>query len=172
VAPLTCAAVYVRPVCPGHTVTLPLIVAGAAWVLITFIAWQLAVEITPQLLVAVTQTLPATVPAFTVILLLPCPELMIHPEGTDHVYETAPFTEDTLYEIFDWLAQTEVLPLIAPGVVEVLPTVMVRQEDEEVIPQALVAVTHISPLVLLEVTMIPLVPCPEVMVQPEGTAQL
>ena len=43
-------------------------------------------------LVAVTQTLPFEFPAVTSMAAVPCPELIVHPEGTFHVYETAPGT--------------------------------------------------------------------------------
>jgi hypothetical protein len=44
-----------------------------------------APEVTPQLLVAVTQMLPPTVPDVTIIAFVPCPEVIVHPVGTDQV---------------------------------------------------------------------------------------
>jgi hypothetical protein len=49
-------------------------------------------DVTPQKLVAVTQMLPPPVPEVTVSRLEPCPPVMIHPEGTVHVYDEAPVT--------------------------------------------------------------------------------
>jgi hypothetical protein len=45
-----------------------------------------------QVFVAVTQTLPLPEPAVTLILSVPCPELMIQPVGSVHVYNVAPAT--------------------------------------------------------------------------------
>lgn len=56
------------------------------------------------------------------------------------------------------------------GKVELIFTLM--HVAEEVMLQALVAVTQIAPLVLPEVTVIELVPCPAAMVQPVGTVQV
>lgn len=56
------------------------------------IARQVATEVMPQALVAVTQRFPPEVPEVSTILSVPCPPVIIYPEGVDHVYETAPGT--------------------------------------------------------------------------------
>jgi hypothetical protein len=53
---------------------------------------QVGCEVRLQELVAFTQMLPLELPAVTLMLSVPCPELMTHPEGTFQVYETAPGT--------------------------------------------------------------------------------
>jgi len=46
----------------------------------------------PQLLLAVTHTFPAEEPAVTLMEVVPCPLLIVHPAGTVQVYEVAPPT--------------------------------------------------------------------------------
>jgi hypothetical protein len=76
----------------AHTVDRPEMVPGAAGgPLTTETARQLA-ALVPQVFVAVTQTLPAVVPQFTIIDVVPCPETIVAPAGTVHVYEVAPLT--------------------------------------------------------------------------------
>lgn len=60
--------------------------------------------------------------------------------------------------------------LAGAGNVELIATF--RQVAEEVMLQALVAVTHTVPLVVPEVTVMVLVPCPAAMVHPAGTVQV
>jgi hypothetical protein len=52
-------------------------------------------ELDPQVLFAVTDNDPPADPAVTVMLLVD--ELPVHPEGSVHVYDVAPFTELTEY---------------------------------------------------------------------------
>lgn len=52
---------------------------------------QVAVLV-PQVFDAVTQMFPPVAPKVTVILVVPCPELMVAPPGTVHVYDVAPLT--------------------------------------------------------------------------------
>ena len=42
-------------------------------------------EVTPQILVAVTQIFPPDVPEVAMMAVLPCPEVMVHPDGTVHI---------------------------------------------------------------------------------------
>lgn len=55
-------------------------------------AMQVDVEVMPQALLAVTQRLPPALPDVTTILSVPCPEVIVHPLGTVHVYDAAPGT--------------------------------------------------------------------------------
>jgi hypothetical protein len=64
------------------------------------------------------------------------------------------------------------LPVITPGVIEVLPTVTLKQDGAEMIAQEFVAVTHILPLAAPEVATMLVVPCPAVMVHPVGTVHV
>lgn len=50
---------------------------------------KLRIALLPQKLEANTVTFPLLLPAVTVIVLVPCPALMTHPAGTDHIYEVA-----------------------------------------------------------------------------------
>jgi hypothetical protein len=65
--------------------------------------------------------------------------------------------------------QIVVVPLIEAVGSEFTVTVM---QLALLIPQALLAVTHTLPLVLPKVTVMAVVPCPEVIVAPDGTVQL
>jgi hypothetical protein len=47
----------------------------------------------PQALLAVTETAPDVEPKVTITLVVPCPDVILAPEGTLHVYEVAPLTE-------------------------------------------------------------------------------
>ena len=47
-----------------------------------------------QILLAVTQIFPPVVPDVTEMDVVPCPELMVHPEGTVQLYDVAPDTAD------------------------------------------------------------------------------
>ena len=52
--------------------------------LLMLIEKQDETEVVPQELVAVTQIEPPAVPEVTLIAVVPCPELMVHPVGTTH----------------------------------------------------------------------------------------
>jgi hypothetical protein len=77
-------------------------------------------EVTPQEFVAVTHRLPPVVPDTTSMVLVPCPEEMVHPAGTVQVYETAPATGCMEYVRPARLGQTEAMPVMLPGVGMVL----------------------------------------------------
>jgi hypothetical protein len=61
---------------------LPDMPVGAVKDVMMLTAVQVAVEVTLHELVAVTQILPLPVPEVTVMVLPPCPPVMVHPEGT------------------------------------------------------------------------------------------
>ena len=76
---------YVCPVTAGHCVAVPVIapgVAGAA--LVKVIGNELADDV-PHEFVAVTDTFPAVEPKETVALDVPCPAVIVAPEGIVHV---------------------------------------------------------------------------------------
>jgi hypothetical protein len=79
--------VYVIPVCPAQIVPVLLAVMepgieGALVVISTYSSLEAPL---PKLLDGVTLTAPPAEPAVAVMLLLPCPEVMLQPEGTSHV---------------------------------------------------------------------------------------
>ncbi len=80
--PATDVTEYVAEVNP-QVIVGPLITPGVAAV--TFNASVLAAPV-PQASVAVTDTLPLLKPVFTtIILLVPCPDWIVNPDGTLHV---------------------------------------------------------------------------------------
>ena len=91
VAFATAEMLYVNPVTDGHTVVVPVIapgVAGAAGLTTTA---KILALLVPQELVAVTEIFPfcPALPAVTVIDVPPFADVIVHPDGTVHVYETA-----------------------------------------------------------------------------------
>jgi hypothetical protein len=151
---------------------LPVILAGAVKVLVMLTEKQDAVEVMPQALVAVTQMFPLAVPAVATILVLPCPEVMVHPVGTVHVYETAPFTEEMEYPRPVWLGHALAGPEIAPGACMVVIMETAMQVGEETMLQALVAVTQTFPPLLPAFAVMLRVPCPLTSVHPVGSVQV
>ena len=69
----------------------PVIGPGAGGGGAIFIVRQVE-ELVPQLLDAVTQIVPPVAPKVTEILVVPCPEFIVEPDGAVHVYEVAPAT--------------------------------------------------------------------------------
>jgi hypothetical protein len=65
----------------------------------TEVTARVLAALVPQLLPAVTVILPfwPAAPDVTVSLFVPCPAVMVHPEGTVHVYVVALATVLTLY---------------------------------------------------------------------------
>ena len=60
---------------------------------------------------------PAVVPKVTVIVVVPCPEVMVAPAGIDQIYLIALETEFIEYIIPDEERQTEAGPVIVPGLI-------------------------------------------------------
>jgi hypothetical protein len=71
-------------------------------------------ELAPQVFPAVTVTLPDIDPTVTVMLVVPCPELITVPAGTVHVYVVAPTTGAIEYVVVV-PTQTADNPLIEAG---------------------------------------------------------
>ena len=141
----------------------------------TEIAKVLAV-LAPQALLAVTVIFPlvAPAPAVTLTEVVPCPELIVQPDGTVQLYEVASVTGEILYTSPDNTGQTALEPVIGPGVAGITVLMVTGKVCALLVPQELVAVTVISPFWPLapEVTVMALVPAPDVMVHPAGTVQL
>jgi hypothetical protein len=154
----------------AQTVAEPLIVPGVVGIPNTVTVIQDA-ELLKQVLESVTQMLPPADPTVTVMEVVPCPEVIVHPVGTVQLYERAPLTGLMKYTRPDWLAQTVAEPVIAPGVGGVLVRLMVMQLAE-LLKHVFESVTQMVPADVPEVTLMVVVPCPEVMVQPDGTVQL
>ena len=69
---------------PTQGVVVPVIAPGVAGAL-TGVTDKHPGALDPQPLFAVTQTLPVEAPTVTEIEVVPCPELIDHPKGTDQV---------------------------------------------------------------------------------------
>lgn len=131
---------------------------GACMVVVIETGRHELAELLPQTFTADTQMLPPTDPAVTVMLFEPCPDVMVHPVGTLHVYDTAPFTGSTAYTSPVIPEHTLAFPEMVPGIATVLLMFIDRQEATDVVPQEFVAVTHIEPPAEPEVTLIAVVP--------------
>jgi hypothetical protein len=81
-------------------------------------------------------------------------------------------TGDALYRIPASFWQTALLPVIPDGAVNVLVMLTATQVEGEIMPHELVAVTHMFPLAVPDVTTMLVVPCPEVMAHPVGTVHV
>jgi hypothetical protein len=84
VAPATAAIEYATPLWFPFTAVAPEIPPGVAGAEVTEIEAEDAAPV-PQVLEAVTLTLPEALPKFTEMEVVPCPAVMVAPEGTDHV---------------------------------------------------------------------------------------
>ena len=124
----------------------------------------------PQLLSAVTHILPPAGPTVTPTEVVPCPLLIVHPAGTDHVYEVAPATAEIEY-VSPAPAQTTAEPVIGPGA-EGGGIMLMDKHVALLVPQALLAVTHILPPDEPDVTLTEVVPCPLTIVHPTGTVHV
>jgi hypothetical protein len=69
-----------------------MMLAGAGNVELMLTLTQVAVEVMLQAFVAVTHMVPFVLPDVTVMVAVPCPEAIVQPVGTVHVYEEAPGT--------------------------------------------------------------------------------
>jgi hypothetical protein len=85
---------YVNPELLGHKVFDPVMKAGEPGVPCTFTARQLLLLL-KHAFESYTQMLPPEVPALAVMDMVPCPETMVHPAGTDHLYPVTPATGAT-----------------------------------------------------------------------------
>ena len=68
--------------------------------------------------------------------------------------------------------QTVAEPVMAPGWAGAAGLTVMLLEDAELLPQVPVAMTDIDPVVDPVVTEIDVLPCPELIVQPDGTLQV
>ena len=148
-------------VLPPHTPLCPVIGPGVAGALLIVTARILAAEL-PHVPLAVTDTVPPV--EFVVAMILVVVDVPAHPDGSDHVYEVAPFTGD-IEKVSRPLPQRVVRPLITPGVAGVVFTTTVKTCGAE-LPQ-LFAVTDTMPPVELVVAIILVVV--EVPLHPDGS---
>jgi hypothetical protein len=77
--------------------------------------------------------------------LVPCPEVMVYPLGTDQVYEVAPLSRDTEYGTSVAPFGTVVSPAIVPGVAIDPPMAYDNALDALCPTQPLFATTLITP---------------------------
>ena len=126
----------------------------------------------PQALPAVTHTVPEAAPKVTVANLVPCPDVIVAPIGTVHVYTEVEGTLETEYITPASPLQTVVDPFIPPGIAGALAATETARQFCELVLQLLLASTQIFPAVFPKVTVTAAVPCPAVMLAPEGTVQL
>lgn len=125
----------------------------------------------PHELEAETDTLPATVPEVTVMVLVPAPEVMTQPAGKLQLYEVALATGETLYTNPAVFGQTGVGPDIVPGVAGAGELTTTANDWTELLPQELAANTVTVPFCPVKpaVTVMDVVPEPAVIDQPAGT---
>ena len=83
-APLTDDIEYDKPDCPGHTLVDPVIDPGVVGVPVMLTVRQVE-ELDAQPLESLTQIEPPVPAEVTVIDVVPCPAVMVHPVGTDHL---------------------------------------------------------------------------------------
>ena len=163
---------YFTPVWPWHTPAAgPLMALGLARLAATGDTFSvLAVLLFPQPFTANTLTVPALLPIVTVILVAPCPDVIDQPAGTSHKYDEAPET-GVMEKVAD--EPTHMVPEleIEPGALG-LAVDMLTKRLSVVLPQSFFAVRLTLPPVVLAFTVISVVPCPEVIVQPVGTVQV
>ena len=124
----------------------------------------------PQSLEAVSFTSPAVAPAFTVIVVVPCPDTIVQPVGTSQVYfETFVPAGTVKVELPPTQAAAvplmPVMPVTAPEIDETANT------DASPVPQPLLADTLIFPAVDPAFTTMVLLFC-DTIVQPAGTVQV
>ncbi len=169
VTPGTLVTEYVIPVALRQGLLLPVMATGCAGIVLTVTANVLAVPL-PHVFDGVTETLPALEPTVTLIAFVPWPVVTDQPEGTAQVYVT-PGTSDTEYvtPVAPW--QGLLLPVIEPGCAGSGFTVTANVLAVP-LPHVFDGVTETFPELEPTVTVTAFVPCPVVIDQPEGTAQV
>ena len=158
---------YVIAVAPAHNDAVPVTVGVVGALLLVTVKLPVVV---PQLVEIDIPTLPDNAPAAheVTIVFVPCPDVMVTFAGTVHVY--VPLCEATVYVIAVCTPQIKVLPVM----VGVVGKVATETETEEFItPQELPICNETFPVkvVTAHVVVMLLVPCPVVIVTPDGTVQ-
>lgn len=119
---------------------------------------------------ALTETVPLVLPKVTFMALVPCPLLILAPEGTVQEYAVAP--EIVEMEKFPVLPEQAVaLPKIAPGI-EGAEFKEIDKLELVPVPHEFMGETETLPTEDPKFTEILLVPAPEARVAPLGKVQL
>ena len=108
---------------------------------------------------------------FTNIVLVPLPETIVAPVGTVHKYVLAPFTVATKYVTEVCPGFITVSPVMLPGVIGI-GYIFTARHVCPLVSHILRAFTHTLPELLPKVAFIDVVPCPELIVEPDGTDQV
>ena len=113
-------------------------------------------------------------PDVTVIAFVPAPDVTIQPVGTAQVYDVAFGTAVILYVNPVIPGHTGVVPVIDPGVAGGAGLTVTGRVCAALVPHELVAVTVMFPFcpALPAVTVIDVVPAPEVTNHPVGTVHV
>jgi hypothetical protein len=89
------------------------------------ITFKVVVALVPQAFIARILTFPAVDPKFTTMDVVPCPDAIVAPVGTCHVYDVAPGTGMMRYTRPACEVETLAGPTIVPGAAGAEPTVTV-----------------------------------------------
>jgi hypothetical protein len=113
-------------------------------------------------------------PDVTVIELVPAPEVINQPVGTVHVYDVAFATAVIEYVCPVTAGHCAAVPAIKPGNAGVPGETVTAVDDDKEVPHEFPAVTVMFPFCPADpdVTVIELVPAPEVINQPVGTVHV
>lgn len=125
----------------------PVGAAGARGAVVFITTANVCALLVPQEFEAVTVMFPLVAPApvETVMVLVPAPEVMVHPDGTVHVYNVALGTAAMLYVRPDLFIHCSVAPLMIAGVAGVPGLTVTARVLAAFVPQELAEVTEIIP---------------------------
>jgi hypothetical protein len=162
VLPVVLVTEYVMPVALGQTGEGP-VMAEVTGVELMDTVVLTGVPI-PQGDVSVTLIVPGVVPKLTVIIFVPCPDVILDPAGTVQLY-VSPIVLVTEYVIPVAFGHTETGPVIAE-VIGVELAVIVNELGVP-IPHEVDSLTVITPPVAPKLAVIALVPCPDAILTPD-----
>ena len=136
---------YVKLVWFAQIVPGPEMVAGELGAVVVGFTGKVAVGLLPQEFPAETETRPAAAPGVTVIVVVPCPAVMVQPAGTVQLYVVAPATGEIEYVVEALPTHGTLFPVIAPGAGGALGEGVKPKMVAVLVPQPLEAVTVIGP---------------------------